>query len=41
MQRVLNPVYLKHLGWENMKKSLQFCFQISVKVLHVDDISVI
>ena len=37
---MLNPPCLKHLGLENRKKCLQFCFQISVNVLH-DGISVI
>jgi len=38
---VFNPQFLKHLVLENRIKGLQFCFQISVNVLHVDDISVI
>jgi len=33
--------YDKHLGLENRGKCLQFCFQISVNMLHVDGISVI
>jgi len=36
MQRVLYPACLTHLGLENRKKGLQFCFQISLNVLHVD-----
>ena len=39
MQRVLNPIFEAHL--ENRKKYLQFCFQISVNVFHVDGISMI
>jgi len=41
MPRVLNPQCLKHLGLANRKNGLQFFFQISVNVLHVDGISVI
>jgi len=39
IQNVVNSSYLKHLGLENRKKCLQFCFQISANVLHVDGIS--
>jgi len=41
MQRVINPLCVKHLGVVNRKKYVQFLFKISVNVLYVDGISVI